>query len=77
MPPCAEPDATTTPEGRAHTQWARPSAVPRQVPRLVPPSCALRFRAEGRRLTAEEVAASRDAVVSVAAERTGATLRGA
>ncbi|MET7904664.1 phenylalanine--tRNA ligase subunit beta [Streptomyces sp. NPDC005355] len=38
---------------------------------------ALRFRAPDRTLTAEEIAASRDAAVAVAAERTGATLRGA
>ncbi|MET7932760.1 phenylalanine--tRNA ligase subunit beta [Streptomyces sp. NPDC005322] len=38
---------------------------------------ALRFRAPDRTLTAEEIAASRDAAVAVAAERTGAVLRGA
>ncbi|GHJ32492.1 phenylalanine--tRNA ligase beta subunit [Streptomyces hygroscopicus subsp. sporocinereus] len=38
---------------------------------------ALRFRALDRTLTAEEIAASRDAAVAVAADRTGATLRGA
>ncbi|MBI0383308.1 phenylalanine--tRNA ligase subunit beta, partial [Streptomyces albiflaviniger] len=38
---------------------------------------ALRFRAPDRTLTAEEIAASRDAAVSAAADRTGATLRGA
>ncbi|RNF86616.1 phenylalanine--tRNA ligase subunit beta [Streptomyces botrytidirepellens] len=38
---------------------------------------ALRFRAPDRTLTAEEVAVARDAAVAVAAERTGATLRGA
>ncbi|MFE2674574.1 phenylalanine--tRNA ligase subunit beta [Streptomyces hygroscopicus] len=38
---------------------------------------ALRFRAPDRTLTAEEIAASRDAAVAVAADRTGATLRGA
>ncbi|GLV73616.1 phenylalanine--tRNA ligase subunit beta [Streptomyces hygroscopicus] len=38
---------------------------------------ALRFRAPDRTLTAEEIAASRDAAVAAAADRTGATLRGA
>ncbi|WP_413104046.1 phenylalanine--tRNA ligase subunit beta [Streptomyces sp. Inha503] len=38
---------------------------------------ALRFRAPDRTLTAEEIAASRDAAVSAATGRTGATLRGA
>ncbi|MEU1802560.1 phenylalanine--tRNA ligase subunit beta [Streptomyces sp. NPDC019937] len=38
---------------------------------------ALRFRAPDRTLTADEVAVARDAAVAVAAERTGATLRGA
>ena len=38
---------------------------------------ALRFRAPDRTLTAEEVAVARDAAVAVAAERTGAALRGA
>lgn len=38
---------------------------------------ALRFRAPDRTLTAEEVAVARDAAVAAAAERTGATLRGA
>ncbi|QLH25127.1 phenylalanine--tRNA ligase subunit beta [Streptomyces sp. Rer75] len=38
---------------------------------------ALRFRAPDRTLTAEEIAVARDAAVAVAAERTGATLRGA
>ncbi|WP_285728487.1 phenylalanine--tRNA ligase subunit beta [Nocardiopsis sp. ATB16-24] len=37
---------------------------------------ALRFRAEDRTLTAEEAGAARDAAVAVAAERTGAVLRG-
>ncbi|RAY17238.1 phenylalanine--tRNA ligase subunit beta [Actinomadura craniellae] len=36
----------------------------------------LRFRAADRTLTAEEVGAARDAAVAVAAERTGAVLRG-
>ena len=38
---------------------------------------ALRFRAADRTLTAEEASAARDAAVAVAAERTGAVLRGA
>ncbi|PLW74414.1 phenylalanine--tRNA ligase subunit beta, partial [Streptomyces sp. DJ] len=38
---------------------------------------ALRFRAPDRTLTVEEASASRDAAVAVAAERTGAVLRGA
>lgn len=38
---------------------------------------ALRFRAPDRTLTAEEIAASRDAAVAAATNRTGATLRGA
>ncbi|MCQ4043465.1 phenylalanine--tRNA ligase subunit beta [Streptantibioticus rubrisoli] len=38
---------------------------------------ALRFRAPDRTLTAEEASAARDAAVAVAAERTGAVLRGA
>ncbi|MFJ5216454.1 phenylalanine--tRNA ligase subunit beta [Streptomyces sp. NPDC088354] len=38
---------------------------------------SLRFRAPDRTLTAEEASAARDAAVAVAAERTGATLRGA
>ncbi|MFI0774331.1 phenylalanine--tRNA ligase subunit beta [Streptomyces sp. NPDC021212] len=38
---------------------------------------ALRFRAPDRTLTADEVAVARDAAVAAAAERTGATLRGA
>ncbi|NDL57337.1 phenylalanine--tRNA ligase subunit beta [Phytoactinopolyspora mesophila] len=37
---------------------------------------ALRFRAPDRTLTVEETTAARDAAVAVAAERTGATLRG-
>ncbi|MBE3002227.1 phenylalanine--tRNA ligase subunit beta [Nocardiopsis sp. HNM0947] len=37
---------------------------------------ALRFRAPDRTLTAEEAGAARDAAVAVAAERTGASLRG-
>ncbi len=37
---------------------------------------ALRFRAPDRTLTAEEIAAARDAAVAAAAERTGAVLRG-
>ncbi|GLY18539.1 phenylalanine--tRNA ligase subunit beta [Kineosporia rhizophila] len=37
---------------------------------------ALRFRAPDRTLTAEETAAARDAAVALAAERTGAVLRG-
>ncbi|MFI6520804.1 phenylalanine--tRNA ligase subunit beta [Spirillospora sp. NPDC050679] len=37
----------------------------------------LRFRAPDRTLTAEEAGAARDAAVAVAAERTGASLRGA
>lgn len=37
----------------------------------------LRFRAPDRTLTAEEASAARDAAVAVAADRTGATLRGA
>lgn len=37
---------------------------------------ALRFRAPDRTLTAEEAGAARDAAVAVAAERTGAVLRG-
>ncbi|MGW2328643.1 phenylalanine--tRNA ligase subunit beta [Streptomyces sp. NPDC001700] len=38
---------------------------------------ALRFRAPDRTLTADEIAVARDAAVAVAADRTGATLRGA
>jgi phenylalanyl-tRNA synthetase beta chain len=38
---------------------------------------ALRFRAPDRTLTAEEITAARDAAVAAAADRTGATLRGA
>ncbi|HCA87012.1 MAG TPA: phenylalanine--tRNA ligase subunit beta, partial [Streptomyces sp.] len=38
---------------------------------------ALRFRAADRTLTVEEATAARDAAVAVAADRTGATLRGA
>ncbi|WP_432038622.1 phenylalanine--tRNA ligase subunit beta [Streptomyces cucumeris] len=38
---------------------------------------ALRFRAADRTLTADEIAAARDAAVALAAERTGAVLRGA
>jgi phenylalanyl-tRNA synthetase beta chain len=38
---------------------------------------ALRFRAADRTLTAEEASAARDAAVSAAADRTGASLRGA
>ncbi|MFD3452148.1 hypothetical protein ACFWVC_08195 [Streptomyces sp. NPDC058691] len=38
---------------------------------------SLRFRAPDRTLTAEAASAPRDAAVAVAAERTGATLRGA
>ena len=38
---------------------------------------ALRFRAPDRTLTVEETTAARDAAVAVAAERTGAVLRGA
>jgi phenylalanyl-tRNA synthetase beta chain len=38
---------------------------------------ALRFRAADRTLTADEASAARDAAVSAAADRTGATLRGA
>ncbi|MDT9684144.1 phenylalanine--tRNA ligase subunit beta [Streptomyces sp. TRM76323] len=38
---------------------------------------ALRFRAEDRTLTVEEATAARDAAVALAAERTGAVLRGA
>jgi phenylalanyl-tRNA synthetase beta chain len=38
---------------------------------------ALRFRASDRTLTADEASAARDAAVAVAAERTGAVLRGA
>ena len=38
---------------------------------------ALRFRAPDRTLTVEEAAAARDAAVALAAERTGAALRGA
>ncbi|MGA5408607.1 phenylalanine--tRNA ligase subunit beta [Streptomyces lavendulocolor] len=38
---------------------------------------ALRFRATDRTLTVEEASAARDAAVAVAAERTGAVLRGA
>ncbi|MFI0815563.1 phenylalanine--tRNA ligase subunit beta [Streptomyces sp. NPDC021098] len=38
---------------------------------------ALRFRAADRTLTADEVAVARDAAVAAAADRTGATLRGA
>ena len=38
---------------------------------------ALRFRAQDRTLTADEVSAARDAAVNAAAERTGAVLRGA
>lgn len=38
---------------------------------------ALRFRAADRTLTAEESTAARDAAVALAAERTGAVLRGA
>jgi phenylalanyl-tRNA synthetase beta chain len=38
---------------------------------------ALRFRAPDRTLTAKETAAARDAAVALAAERTGAVLRGA
>lgn len=38
---------------------------------------ALRFRAADRTLTAEETTAARDAAVALAAERTGARLRGA
>ncbi|MFF7182423.1 phenylalanine--tRNA ligase subunit beta [Streptomyces sp. NPDC008121] len=38
---------------------------------------ALKFRATDRTLTVEEATAARDAAVSLAAERTGATLRGA
>ncbi|MFF2652349.1 phenylalanine--tRNA ligase subunit beta [Streptomyces sp. NPDC058045] len=38
---------------------------------------ALRFRAADRTLTVEEASAARDAAVALAAERTGATLRGA
>jgi phenylalanyl-tRNA synthetase beta chain len=38
---------------------------------------ALRFRAADRTLTAEEAGAARDAAVACAADRTGATLRGA
>ncbi|MER5973686.1 phenylalanine--tRNA ligase subunit beta [Streptomyces sp. NPDC002055] len=38
---------------------------------------ALRFRASDRTLTVEEASAARDAAVAAAAERTGATLRGA
>jgi phenylalanyl-tRNA synthetase beta chain len=38
---------------------------------------ALRFRASDRTLTAEEATAARDAAVAAAAERTGASLRGA
>ncbi|MFD4375924.1 phenylalanine--tRNA ligase subunit beta [Streptomyces sp. NPDC058486] len=38
---------------------------------------ALRFRAEDRTLTVEEATAARDAAVALAAEHTGATLRGA
>ena len=37
---------------------------------------ALRFRAKDRTLTAEEAGAAKDAAVAVAAERTGAVLRG-
>ena len=38
---------------------------------------ALRFRAPDRTLTVEEASAARDAAVALAAERTGAVLRGA
>jgi len=38
---------------------------------------ALRFRARDRTLTADEASAARDAAVSAAVTRTGATLRGA
>lgn len=38
---------------------------------------ALRFRAADRTLTADEASAARDAAVTVAADRTGAVLRGA
>ncbi|MEV0011953.1 phenylalanine--tRNA ligase subunit beta, partial [Streptomyces sp. NPDC047973] len=38
---------------------------------------ALRFRAPDRTLTVEEATAARDAAVALAAERTGAVLRGA
>ena len=38
---------------------------------------ALRFRAADRTLTVEEASAARDAAVALAAERTGAVLRGA
>ncbi len=38
---------------------------------------ALRFRAADRTLTVEEATAARDAAVALAAERTGAVLRGA
>ena len=38
---------------------------------------ALRFRADARTLTAEEASAARDSAVALAAERTGAVLRGA
>ncbi|MDI2126679.1 phenylalanine--tRNA ligase subunit beta [Yinghuangia seranimata] len=38
---------------------------------------ALRFRADDRTLTVEEATAARDAAVALAADRTGATLRGA
>ncbi|MGW5271858.1 phenylalanine--tRNA ligase subunit beta [Streptomyces sp. NPDC004044] len=38
---------------------------------------ALRFRAPGRTLTVDEATAARDAAVALAAERTGAVLRGA
>lgn len=38
---------------------------------------ALRFRAADRTLTVEEASAARDSAVALAAERTGAVLRGA
>lgn len=38
---------------------------------------ALRFRATDRTLTVDEASAARDAAVALAAERTGAVLRGA
>ena len=38
---------------------------------------ALRFRADDRTLTVDEASAARDAAVALAAERTGAVLRGA
>ncbi len=38
---------------------------------------ALRFRADDRTLTAEEASAARDSAVALAAQRTGAVLRGA